>query len=75
MSATTTAGASAHGLVYAFENVPGVDERVELAQGVYWLRMPFEFGINHINLWLLEDDEGWTVIDTGFDRDSIRRIW
>ena len=75
MSATTTAGASAHGLVYAFENVPGVDERVELAPGVYWLRMPFEFGINHINLWLLEDDDGWTVIDTGFDRDSIRRIW
>lgn len=65
----------AHGLSYPLGPGPQADERIEVAPGVYWLRLPFPFGINHINIWLLEDDEGWTIVDTGFDRDSTRRVW
>ena len=48
----------------------------EVAPGVYWLRMPLELtGLNHINLWLLRDGDGWTVVDTGMSSDAIRGHW
>jgi glyoxylase-like metal-dependent hydrolase (beta-lactamase superfamily II) len=36
-----------------------------IAPGVRWLRMPLPFALDHINLWLLEDEGGWTIVDTG----------
>lgn len=47
----------------------------ELADGVFWLRMPLEAGLDHINLWLLRDGDGWTAIDTGFDLPQCREVW
>ena len=35
--------------------------------GVLWVRMPLPFQLNHINLWLLEDGNGWALIDTGIN--------
>lgn len=43
--------------------------------GVYWLRMKLPFALNHINLWLLEDDAGWTIIDCGISNDETRANW
>jgi glyoxylase-like metal-dependent hydrolase (beta-lactamase superfamily II) len=40
-----------------------------------WLRMPLPFQLNHINLWLLEDGPGWTVVDTGVGLDDTRTAW
>src|SRR5437667_11743122 len=37
-----------------------------VASGVYWRRMPLPFALDHINLWLLEDGPGWTIVDTGY---------
>ncbi|HYJ18560.1 MAG TPA: MBL fold metallo-hydrolase, partial [Burkholderiales bacterium] len=37
----------------------------EVAPGVYWLRMPLPFALDHINLWLLRDGDGWTAVDCG----------
>lgn len=75
MAEKAVLGASAHGLIYPFDERPDETSRIELAPGVYWLRLPFDFGIDHINLWLLEDGDGWTLVDTGFDQDSTRKIW
>ncbi|MEX5585785.1 MBL fold metallo-hydrolase, partial [Pseudomonas lurida] len=36
-----------------------------LAPDVGWLRMPLPFALDHINLWLLRDGEGWTIVDSG----------
>lgn len=44
---------------------------VEVAPGVLWLRMPIEL-IPHINIWLLADGDGWTVVDCGtFNPDAV----
>lgn len=48
---------------------------VPVAPGVHWLRMPLPFQLDHINLWLLEDGPGWTVVDTGFNNDATRAHW
>lgn len=47
----------------------------EVARGVLWLRMPLPFALNHINLWALEDEGGWTLVDTGIADDTTRGLW
>ena len=48
----------------------------EVADGVYWLRMPLPIALDHINLWLLKDDDGmWTIVDTGYDDQSCKDVW
>ena len=48
----------------------------EIADGVYWLRMPLDLtGLDHINLWLLRDGDGWTLVDTGMNSTRIRDHW
>ena len=46
-----------------------------VAPGVKWLRMPLPFQLDHINLWLLEDGEGWAIVDTGVGLDDVRALW
>lgn len=52
---------------------PGTLQRI--CDGVYWLRMNLPFALNHINLWLLEDGDGWTIIDCGIANDETRAHW
>ena len=50
-------------------------ETLQVAPGIHWVRMPLPFALNHINLWLLEDGDSWTVVDTGYNVDRTREIW
>jgi len=62
-------------LHYPHAQPPAAGELVEVAPGVFWLRLPLPFQLDHINLWLLRDGEGWIIIDTGFPDDGVRAIW
>jgi len=55
--------------------MPNPGTTVEVAPGVRWLRMPLPFELDHINLWLLEDGEGWTIVDTGVGNSATRELW
>jgi len=60
---------------YVFEGEPALGETMEVAQGIHWLRMPLPFKLDHINLWLLEDGDGWTIVDTGICTDVVKAAW
>ena len=62
-------------LHYPHPHPPAVGEWIEVAPGVFWLRMPLPFQLDHINLWLLRDGDGWTIVDTGFPADAVRAAW
>ena len=62
-------------LHYPIEHAPAAGSTVEVAPGVRWLRMPLPFALDHINLWLIEDGEGWTAVDSGIDREEVRQHW
>ena len=47
----------------------------EIADGIFWVRMPLPFQLNHINLWLLEDGDGWALIDTGINTPETQNLW
>jgi glyoxylase-like metal-dependent hydrolase (beta-lactamase superfamily II) len=62
-------------LEYPFPEVPAPGTTVEVAPGIHWLSMPLPFQLDHINLWLLQDGEGWTIVDTGIGNRGTRDLW
>ena len=54
---------------------PAPGEAIPIAPGVLWLRMPLPFALNHINLWLIEDGPGWTIVDCGFAGAATTALW
>jgi glyoxylase-like metal-dependent hydrolase (beta-lactamase superfamily II) len=63
------------GLIYPFTQPPPAGVVQEVAAGVFWLRMPLPFALEHINLWLLADGDGWTIVDCGFGSHDTRALW
>src|SRR5574341_1373777 len=66
-------------LEFPFAGLPAPGSVSEVASGVFWLRMPLPFELDHINLWLLADDAGaeagWTIVDTGIGKPATRELW
>lgn len=48
---------------------------VEVAPGVVWVRLPLPYALDHVNVWLLADGDGWTLVDTGHDDRASRAAW
>ncbi|OYR23326.1 MBL fold metallo-hydrolase [Brucella thiophenivorans] len=47
----------------------------EVATGIYRLSVPVPFiGLGQVNIWLLEDDEGFAMIDCGVSNSETRRV-
>ena len=64
------------GLSYPFESAPQPGDCVEVVPGVLWLRMRLPIpALNHINLWALEEHEGWTLVDTGMHTPETALNW
>ncbi|MEH6556825.1 MAG: MBL fold metallo-hydrolase [Oceanicoccus sp.] len=62
-------------LVYPYSEIPAFGTIFEVASGVYWVRMPLPMSLDHINLYMLEDDDGWWIVDTGIKTQDITRHW
>ena len=58
---------------------PAAGTTLEVAPGVRWLRMALPFALDHINLWLLDDEKdgvaGFTIVDCGLSNDATRASW
>src|SRR3954467_5346334 len=52
---------------------PGTIKNV--APGIHWLRMPLPFQLDHINLWLIDEKDSWTIVDTGINTEATRELW
>ncbi len=60
---------------YPIAAPPAGGNTIEVAPGVHWLRMPLPFALDHINLWLLDEGDGWTLIDSGLNSEVTRQHW
>lgn len=64
------------GLTYPLgRRAPEAGEALTLAEGVTWARLPVPGALKHINVWLLDDGEGVTLVDTGLDLPMSRDGW
>lgn len=50
-------------------------EAAEVAEGIYQLKVPVPFPLVFVSAYLVEGDDGWTVVDTGFDYPEGREAW
>lgn len=71
-SAIMTAGS---GIRHPFDAPPETGAATEVAPGILWLRLPLPMALDHVNVYALDDGDGWTLIDTGFDTRTARAIW
>ena len=60
---------------YPFAAPPVTGTTETVAPGVFWLRMPLPFALNHINLYVIEDGEGLAIVDTGYALDDVKQAW
>jgi glyoxylase-like metal-dependent hydrolase (beta-lactamase superfamily II) len=62
-------------LEYPYPNPAEPGEAIEIAAGVFWTRIPMPMALDHINVYLLADDDGWYLVDTGLNTDESRQCW
>ncbi len=62
-------------LIFPWESAPDFGEAVEVAEGVLWVRLPLPMKLDHVNVFCFRDDDGWTVVDTGFMSKKTIAIW
>ncbi len=48
---------------------------VTMSPGLNGMRLPLPFALDHVNIWLLRDGDGWTLIATGIDDEPTRAYW
>ena len=61
---------STEGLEFPFKTVPEPTEPITVADGILWIRLPLPFALDHVNVWLIEDGDGWMLVDTGIATDG-----
>lgn len=69
---TTSSKAS---LIFPFAEPPECGEIQEVAAGILWTRMPLPFRVGHVNIYFIDDGDGWAVLDTGTAGEPTRLIW
>lgn len=70
-----TAQSSAEALRYPWVQHPAPDEIVEIRPGVLWARLKLPFRLNHVNIYLLADGDGYAMIDAGFGNEETIEAW
>ena len=48
---------------------------IEIAQGILWIRLPLPMALDHVNIYALDDGDGWTIVDTGMGSNKTRGLW
>jgi glyoxylase-like metal-dependent hydrolase (beta-lactamase superfamily II) len=64
-----------HGLEYLEGEPPDPGHARQVGDRLWWARIPLPMELNHINVWLMDEGDGWTLVDTGMDRDVCRAAW
>ena len=54
---------------------PAPGATLEVAPGLLWLRMALPYRLDHVNVYLIDDGDGWALIDTGIDDPPTRAAW
>jgi glyoxylase-like metal-dependent hydrolase (beta-lactamase superfamily II) len=62
-------------LVFPFPDHPAPGTARKVAPGVSWVTMPMGGSLSHINLYLLDDGDGWYIVDTGLANRETETLW
>jgi len=67
-------------IAFPFPDYPAPGAATEVADGIFWVSTPLPFvGLKQINVWLLRDGDGFTMIDCGIGigpvREQLEAAW
>ncbi len=62
-------------LEFKFLDVPEFGQALEVYEGVFWARIPMPWVLDHINIYIFRETNGWTVIDTGPKTKKSIEVW
>ncbi len=62
-------------LRFPFAEPPAPGAVTEAAPGLLWMRLPLPYRLDHVNIYLLADEGGWAVLDTGLGTEACRAGW
>lgn len=62
-------------LVHPFAEPPQIGEVTEVAPGILWTRLSLPFRLDHVNIYLIDDGDGWAVLDAGIGSKQTRAMW
>lgn len=54
---------------------PELNQIIEIAPGVQWLRLPLPYRLDHVNIYLIDSGDGWTILDTGIGTEQCQAVW
>jgi len=60
---------------FPHEDPPANGEAFEVAPGILWIRLPLPMRLDHVNIYALEDGDGWTIVDTGMFSKRGKGMW
>ncbi len=62
-------------LGHPWSDPPPEGTAVAVADGVFWTRVRLPFALDHVNLWLLADGDGWLAVDAGLNTPTVHAAW
>lgn len=72
---SSSAGVTADALVYGHPPLTDESEPRELAPGLFGVRFALPFALDHVNVWMIADGDGWTLVDAGLADQPTRARW
>ncbi|MEC7252870.1 MAG: MBL fold metallo-hydrolase, partial [Pseudomonadota bacterium] len=60
---------------YPWNSAPSIGERIEVSKGIFWFRLPLPMALDHVNVYVIDEGDSWTIIDTGFWSKKTQSIW
>ncbi|HYD17988.1 MAG TPA: MBL fold metallo-hydrolase [Patescibacteria group bacterium] len=55
--------------------IPEPGQAREIAPRLLWKRLPLPFDLDHVNIWLIEGENGYSIIDAGFNNEVSTTAW
>lgn len=68
-------GSGPRGPRFWTEQPPPAGQALQVAAGVFWARMSMPFALDHVNVWMIDGRDGWTIVDTGMDVPGVAEAW
>jgi glyoxylase-like metal-dependent hydrolase (beta-lactamase superfamily II) len=63
------------GIRHPWEAPPPEGEAIRVAEGILWLRLPLPMALDHVNIYTLDDGDGWTLVDAGLSSRRSKANW
>lgn len=62
-------------LTFPVPTPPAPGSVTDVAPGIRWLRLPLPYRLDHVNIYLIENEGGWSALDSGLGTDACKDAW